>query len=76
MPIANEIYTCVNREEAMEELHKALQKVVPLVGEGSQIFVIDNGCYHKFRIEDGQVSHTESHSALHVENGRGCLASS
>ena len=56
------------------KLHQALTAVVPHVGEGSQIFIIENGIYHRFRVEEGDVSHTGSHSSSHVEGGRGPLA--
>ncbi len=56
------------------KLHKALTAVVPHVGEGSQIFVVENGTYHRFRVEEGDLSHTGSHSSSHVESGRGPLA--
>lgn len=55
------------------KLHKALEAVVPHVDDGSRIFIIDNGHYHKFRVENGRVSHTETHSNSHVEEGRGPL---
>jgi hypothetical protein len=58
-----------------KKLHQALEAVVPHVKDGSQIFVFDSGNYHKFRIEEGKVSHTESHSSLHVETGRGSCPS-
>ena len=56
------------------KLHEALAAVVPHVGEGSQIFIFENGTYHRFRVEEGDVSHTGSHSSSHVEGGRGPLA--
>jgi hypothetical protein len=56
-----------------KKLHRALEAVVPHVEEGSQIFVLDGPNYHRFRIEMGQVAHTETHSHSHVEKGRGCL---
>jgi hypothetical protein len=59
--------------EKIEAIHRALMSVVSHVGEGSQIFIIDEGNYHKFRVERGRVSHTESHSHVHVEKGRGQL---
>ena len=59
-----------------KRIHKALEAVVPHVREGSQIFVLDNGSYHKFRVEGGKVAHTESHSSSHVEQGRGSLGRS
>jgi len=55
-------------------LHKALQTIAPHVGEGSQIFILDQGCYHKFRVEDGNVRHIGTHSNSHIEVGRGCLS--
>ncbi len=58
-----------------KKLHKALEAVVPHVDEGSRIFIIDKGHYHKFRVEDGRVAHTETHSNSHVEQGRGQLFS-
>ena len=57
------------------KIHKALEAVVPHVKDGSQIFILDGGNYHKFRVEQGQVSHTETHSSSHVEKGRGPLLS-
>ena len=59
--------------EKIEAIHRALMSIAPHVGEGSQIFIIDHGNYHKFRIEGGHVSHTESHSPVHIEKGRGHL---
>lgn len=56
-----------------EKLHQALEAIVPHVGEGSRVFVMDGGHYHKFRVEGGRVAHTESHSKDHVEGGRGAL---
>ena len=56
-----------------KKLHQALEAVVPHVEEGSQIFVLDGSNYHRFRVEMGQVAHTETHSNSHVEKGRGCL---
>lgn len=56
-----------------KKLHQALEAVVPHVEEGSQIFVLDGENYHRFRVEMGQVAHTETHSSSHVEKGRGCL---
>lgn len=56
-----------------EKLHQALEAIVPHVGEGSRVFVMDKGCYHKFRVEGGRVAHTETHSEGHVEGGRGAL---
>jgi len=56
-----------------EKIHKALETVAPHLGEGSQIFVLDGGHYHKFRVERGKVAHTETHSGSHVEGGRGPL---
>lgn len=56
-----------------EKLHQALESVVPHVGEGSQIFILEGGVYHRFRVEEGRVSHTGSHSGTHVEQGRGPL---
>ena len=62
------------RERTMTtKLHKALESVVPHVGEGSQIFILEGGVYHRFRVEEGRLSHTESHSGTHVEPGRGPL---
>lgn len=58
-----------------EKIHLALESIVPHVKEGSQIFILDGGKYHKFRVEKGQVSHTESHSSSHVESGRGVRCS-
>ena len=55
------------------ELHKALQVIAPHVAEGGQIFILDQGHYHKFRVVGGNVSHIGSHSNSHVEGGRGCL---
>lgn len=57
-----------------EKLHQALEAIVPHVGEGSRVFVMDGGHYHKFRVEEGRVSHTETHSGAHVEKGRGSLS--
>jgi hypothetical protein len=57
-----------------EKLHRALEAIVPHVQEGSQVFVLDGGCYHKFRVEAGRVAHTETHSVRHVESGRGPLS--
>jgi hypothetical protein len=59
--------------EKIEALHRALMSLVSHVGEGSRIFIIDEGSYHKFRVEHGCVSHTESHTHAHVEKGRGQL---
>ena len=55
-------------------LHKALQIIAPHVGEGSQIFILDQGHYHKFRVEGENVKHIGSHSDAHIEGGRGCLS--
>jgi len=57
-----------------EKLHQALEAIVPHVEEGSRVFVMDGGHYHKFRVDKGRVSHTETHSSAHVEKGRGSLA--
>ena len=57
-----------------KKLHQALEAIVPHVGEGSRIFVMDGGHYHKFRVEGGRMAHTETHSNDHVERGRGSLA--
>ena len=59
--------------ERIEAIHRALMSLAPYVEEGSRIFIVDRGIYHKFRIEGGHVSHTESHSHSHVETGRGNL---
>ncbi len=59
-----------------KKIHRALEAVVPHVRDGSQIFVLENGSYHKFRIEGGKVAHTETHSPSHVEQGRGSLCRS
>jgi hypothetical protein len=59
--------------EKIEAIHRALMSVAPHVGEGSRIFIIDEGNYHKFCVERGRVCHTESHSHVHVEKGRGHL---
>jgi hypothetical protein len=56
-----------------KKLHQALEAVVPHVQEGSQIFIVDGGNYHRFRIERGCVSHRSTHSSSHVERGRGPL---
>lgn len=56
-----------------KKLHQALEAVVPHVQEGSQIFIVDGGNYHRFRVERGCVAHTETHSSSHVERGRGPL---
>ena len=58
-----------------EKLHEALNAVIPHVSEGSQIFVLDRGTYHRFRVDQGEVSHTGTHSNTHVETGRGTLQS-
>jgi hypothetical protein len=63
-------------EKMIEKLHRALEAIVPHVQEGSRVFVLDGGCYHKFRVEEGRVAHTETHSVRHVENGRGPLSAS
>ena len=55
------------------KLHKALEAVVPHVEEGSQIFIVDRGNYHRFRVEGGSVAHRSTHSSSHVEGGRGPL---
>ena len=57
-----------------EKLHQALEAIVPHVGEGSRVFVMDGDHYHKFRVQEGRVSHTETHSDAHVEQGRGSLS--
>jgi len=54
-------------------LHEVLEELIPHVGDGCQIFIRDQGSYHKFRVVGGQVCHTESHSDSHVEKGRGAL---
>lgn len=54
-------------------LHEALEKIVPHLKEGCQIFIRDEEDYHKFRIVDGQVCHTESHSHSRIEKGRGTI---
>ena len=56
-----------------KKLHQALEAIVPHVGEGSRVFVMDGGQYHRFRVEEGRVAHTETHSSAHVEKGRGSL---
>lgn len=56
-----------------QKIHKALEAVVPHVRDGSQIFILDSGCYHRFRVEQGRLNHTESHSSTFVEQGRGAL---
>ena len=61
-------------QKMTEKLHLALEAIVPHVEEGSRVFVMDGGHYHKFRVEGGRVSHTETHSSAHVEKGRGRLA--
>jgi hypothetical protein len=55
------------------KLHQALEAVVPHVEEGSQIFIVDRGNYHRFRVEGGSVAHRSTHSSSHVERGRGPL---
>jgi hypothetical protein len=61
-------------EKMSEKLHRALEAIVPHVQEGSRVFVLDGGCYYKFRVEEGRVAHTETHSGQHVESGRGPLS--
>jgi hypothetical protein len=58
-----------------KKLHQALEAIVPHVGEGSRVFVMDGGHYHRFRVEEGRMAHTETHSSAHVEKGRGSLSS-
>jgi hypothetical protein len=60
-------------ETVSEKIHRALEAIVPHVQEGSRVFVLDGGCYYKFRVEEGRVAHTETHSGQHVERGRGPL---
>ena len=66
----------MEEEEMTEKIHKALEAIVPHVQEGSRVFVLDGGCYHKFRVEEGRVAHTETHSEQHVEGGRGHISAS
>jgi hypothetical protein len=54
-------------------LHQALAELVPHVDEGCQIFVLNGGKYHRFRVSDGEICHTESHSSNNVEKGRGSV---